>query len=310
MGRTLAGLYSIPDSNISLHCVGWIKSPLSAAVEVDGLRLGIELSDHADLWDEELLEWSDVYAKRNLNEMHGSTAPHKIIPFGVNWACHSRTSLLAILKELAGSLPSLTQSRCREIYRYLVTPHWKHFEHRPDQPVESAILFQTRVWPPEDAPGDELVNEQRVGLLRALKREFGDRVQGGIVPTPYALRYYKELVTAGPSRQSQYIRWAKKPLIGIYSRGLFGSVAFKLAEFLAASKCIVSEPIGNQLSAPLEHLSIYRSEDECLTACEMLLSNKSLADFHRDQSWSYYTRCVQPRAHMLDLLSRARAQKQ
>jgi hypothetical protein len=36
MDRTLAGLYSIPDGNISLHCVSWIKSALSAAVEMDG----------------------------------------------------------------------------------------------------------------------------------------------------------------------------------------------------------------------------------------------------------------------------------
>lgn len=278
---------------------------MSAAVEIDGLKLGIELSDHADLWDVDLLKWCDVYAKRNLNEQDGPPGPHRIIPFGVNWACHSRTSLLAVFKQVAGTLPSLKKSRLRDIYRYLVTPHWKDFEHRPDQPVESAILYQTRVWEPEDTPGDEVVNEQRVELLRALKREFGDRVQGGIVPTPYALLHYKEFVTDGPSRQSQYIRWAKRPLIGIYSRGLFGSVAFKLAEFLAASKCIVSEPIPNQLGAPLDHLSIYRSVDECLSACEMLLSNRSVADSHREQSWSYYARYVQPRAHILDLMYRA-----
>ena len=100
MDRTLAGLYSIPDGNISLHCVSWIKSALSAAVEMDGLKLGIELSDHVDLWDEELLELCDVYAKRNLNEMHRSSAPHKIVPFGVNWARHSGRVRLRFSKKL------------------------------------------------------------------------------------------------------------------------------------------------------------------------------------------------------------------
>jgi len=173
--------------------------------------------------------------------------------------------------------------------------------------VDNTILFQTRVWEPHDAPGDEVINEERIALLRALKREFGSRVIGGVVPTPFALKTCPEFITHQPCRQPQYIRWAKRPLIGIYSRGLYRSVAAKMAEYLAASKCIVSDPIDNQLSAPLDHISVYRSESECLEACDHLLSDASLAQFQRQQSWKYYEAHVAPRAHMASLLARARA---
>jgi hypothetical protein len=194
-----------------------------------------------------------------------------------------------------------------DIYRYLVTPHWKSFEYRPEQPVDSTILFQTRVWEPHDAPGDEGINEQRVSLLRALRSEFGRRVVGGVVPTPFARQNFPDLVTDQPCRQPQYIAWARKSLIGIYSRGLFGSFGFKMAEYIASSKCIISEPIDNVLPAPLDHISIYRSNDECIAACDRLLSDASLAEFHRRQSWNYYEAHVSPRVHMADLLARAKA---
>lgn len=307
IGRTLAGLYSLPDTQIILHHANWVTNSTSLAVEFDDIRLAIELSDHSDLWAEDLLAWCDVYAKRNLNRTQSCSTPEKVIPFGLNWAYHSRSSAIAVLKLLAPKLASSPTSRWKEIYRYLATPHWRAFEYRPDQPAEQAILFQTRVWSSADAPGDEHVNELRVNVIRALKREFGHRFQGGLVPTPLAIQNYPDLVSASPSRQSQYVRWAKRPLVAIYTRGLFGSLAFKMGEFLASSKCVVSEPIVNELSAPLDHLLTFRSEAECLASCDALLSDRQMAEFHREQAWSYYQRHLEPRAHMLDLLARARS---
>lgn len=126
------------------------------------------------------------------------------------------------------------------------------------------------------------------------------------MPSPFALKYYPDLITNQPCRQPQYIRWAKMPLIGIYFRGLFGAIAIKMAEYLACSKCIVSEPIENELTFPLSHISVYHSNDECIAACDRLLKDTSLAEFHRRQSWNYYEAHVSPQAHMADLLARAR----
>jgi hypothetical protein len=99
-------------------------------------------------------------------------------------------------------------------------------------------------------------------------------------------------------------------LIGIYSRGLFGSVAFKLTEYLAASKCIVSEPIANRLDEPISHLKTYTSADECLSACDFFLSNPREAQEARRASWEYYLRNVRPKVHIASLLSRARQHAQ
>jgi hypothetical protein len=309
-GRTLAGLFVQPDIQVKLHRVSWLTNALSLGLEFEGIKLGIGLSDHSDLWDATLLEWSDVYAKRNINTQHLNPLSYKVIPFGLNWACHSRTSAIALLTAVAATLPGASKGRLREVYRFLVTPHWRAFEHPPDQPVDSTILFQTRVWEPAEAPGDEIVNDERIHLLCELRRAFGARVVGGVVPTPFARQHYPNLITPLPCRQPQFIRRAKKPLIGIYFRGLFGSVAFKMAEYLAASKCIVSEPISNQLDEPISHLKTYKSTDECLSACDFFLSNPREAQEARRASWDYYRRDVSPQAHIARLLCRAREHAQ
>ncbi len=306
LSQTLAGLYAQPRTRVQLRCADWITSPVCAALGVEGLKIAIELSDHADFWQEPLLAWCDVYAKRSLS---GSVPPEhesKVIPFGLNWACRSRWSALRALAVASSARPPVSQARIKEFYRYLVTPHWKQFEYPPDQPTDDAILFQTRVWEPGEAPGDEAINDQRIALLHALRRAFGPRLVGGVVPTPFARKICPpEFITSQPSRQPQYIRWAKRPLIGIYTRGLFGSAAFKMAEYLAASKCIVGESIGGTVGVP-PPVTLCSSIDEHLAACDRLLSDPSLARFQRQQSWQYYNAQVAPPAHLADVLRRSR----
>ncbi len=144
-------------------------------------------------------------------------------------------------------------------------------------------------------------------MLRALREEFGHRLVGGVVPNDYARVNYPDLISRIPSRHRQYISSAKRPAIAIYSRGLFGSIAFKMPEYLAASKCIVSDPIRNLLPAPLTHVLQYSSVDECVARCQEALSDRELMRYQRECSWSYYNkhvRCPTAIRRLLDIAKR------
>jgi hypothetical protein len=260
VGRVLAGVFEQPDASVRVRIVPWIKKT-SVGLEVNHTRFGIELSDHQTYLDMGLYEWCDIYAKRSLNLEHLPRLS-KAVPFAPHCAGNSKESISRVLAALAYASPRSFSLRWRSIYKYLAAPHWKDFELSPAEAISDTILFQTRLWNPVETPGDAVVNEERINLLLALKGQFGDRFVGGIVPNAYAKDNYPELISPHPARQSDYIRWAKSSAIGIYSRGLFGSVAFKMAEFLASSKCIISEPIDNALPGPTEYLSVYRSTEE------------------------------------------------
>lgn len=293
VGRILAGLYDQPDANVSLDIVDWVGGDHSVAVDMDGTKIAFEMNDQTYIWDEGLLDWCDIYVKRSIDPLWKGLHQEKVIPFGIYLRTRSRRSALSVVAALARAYPAGARQSPRDLYNYLVSPVWQDYEYSPSMPVEETILYQTRVWEPSEAPDDEIINTERVDVLRALKREFKDRCVGGLVATKYAQEHFPELITSTPTRQPQYVRWAKRPAIGIYSRGLFGAIAIKMAEFLAASKCIVSDPIRNVLPAPLDHILEYRSPEECVAHCATLLSDPGARAAQREASWEYYNTYVQ-----------------
>src|SRR5581483_1058820 len=116
----------------------------------------------------------------------------------------------------------------------------------------------------------------RLALVRALRRAFGERFLGGVVRTPLAERLCPDAISPLPSAHRAYARWSSAPLIGIYSRGLHDSIAFKLPEYMANGKAIVAEgmPRDAILPAPLAENHDYlpfATPDECVAQCEYLL---------------------------------------
>src|SRR4051812_32824231 len=101
---------------------------------------------------------------------------------------------------------------------------------------------------------------------------------------------------------------SKRSLVGVYSRGLHHSLAFKLAEYLAASKCVVSPPFRNELPAPLVEGANYlqfQSVEQCVAQCQRLLRDADLAAAMRRQNRAYFLREVEPASHLRRCLDRA-----
>jgi len=266
-------------------------------LEWDGMKAGIDLSDHSYRMMPEL-SGCDLYFKRCVRP-EDLKPGGRIRPFGLNYACRSTKATLRLLS-LFGPLDML---RRRGIWkRFLCIPLFTEFERKPTQVASPTILFQARLWDPAECQGDETVNEERVSLLLALRSEFKERLAGGLVPTLHAKKHYGELLTDHPSRQSRYIRWAREHLISIGFRGLFGSLGFKIAEAFAASQCLVSKPTTAYLpeDAPLAQ---YHNIEECIAICNRLLSHPDEANELRNRAWEYYRAEVEPGAHMGKLLS-------
>src|SRR5206468_11502152 len=164
------------------------------------------------------------------------------------------------------------------------------------------ILLQTRVYAPSEYNGDVwALNNERVALVRSLRMEFGPRFQGGVVRNDFALQHYGDFVTNLPSRPKEFIRWSKRALIGIYTPGLYESLAFKLAEYLAGSKCILGPTLRNELPSPLvvgKHYLSFSTVEQCVSLCNDLLSSPQRARELREAAWEYYVAEVQPAAQM------------
>jgi hypothetical protein len=285
----------------------------------------INLHDRSDLFDLPLLRHCAVYFKRGFYRPDLERLPAglrtRVVPFGFNYPCRSGASVARVLpvfaaRYAAGLLTAprrtldLLRDNLQSFRGYLSLPDAGSFESGPGDTVEPVVVFQTRVWSGEQTAPDraEEVNGFRVAVVRALRSAFGKRFWGGLVPTAYARKHYPDVLAERAWRQKEYIAMNRRSLVGVYTRGLHHSTAFKFGEYLAAAKCIVAEPLRQEPPAPLTEGRNYlpfRTPQECVARCAELLADPAAAAAMRRANQAYYRDQVEPAAHLLRCLERA-----
>lgn len=292
----------------------WLTGdPVVVCFDVEGpspVRVAVDLRDGEGV-SSPIVDRVGRYLKRAFYRPEVSRLPPeraaKFAPFGLNFPCRSRGSAWQVLQAIGLPLAFEGRSGLRRLRQYLGTPPIAAFELDPGVPVSARVIFQTRLWTQEEvAPGEAApLNEERVAMVRALKRAFGDRFAGGLVPTPLARATYPDAVTPHSSQAADYLTLRKQCLIGVYTRGIEHSLAFKLGETFAASQCLVSVPLRYELPSPIEegrHYLVFNTPDQCVAACQQLLDDPARASAMRFANHDYYAREVEPAAHVMRML--------
>jgi hypothetical protein len=285
-------------------CVDLIGPPMR--------RIAIDLRDGEGV-SRPILDRVDRYLKRAFHPPELAALPPelaaKVEPYGLNFASRSFVSTVRLLRTIG--VPLLLRGRAgwSRLREYLAMPPIEAFEQPPDSPIEATITYQTRLWTQGEVPPGEVeeLNAERVAMVRSLRRAFGQRFIGGLIRTPLALAQYPDDLTPHSSKKSEYIARRKRCLVSVYTRGIEHSLAFKLGETLAASQCLVSAPLRFQLPAPLverQHYLPFATLDQCVDACERLLTSPQLSSEMRHANHEYYRQEVEPAAHVWRVLER------
>jgi hypothetical protein len=267
-------------------------------IEAGGTVTAIDLLDSPENYHLPSLERCHLYLKRSYSaDLVPEGSRGKVAPFGLNYSCRTPGALRAV-----ASLVLFRGARPIGWRSFVKSPLPRDFEMPATAPTDPRILFHTRLWPANQmGPDDDPVqlNEFRVDLVRELKRAFGSRFAGGVIPSQET---YAALGKAGidpdllvktSHQRVDYARLSRGPAIGIYTQGLHGSNAFKVAEYLASSKCIVGENLAYDLPEPLGASHLVRNSIEGIVAeCDHLLGNAAALDEIRRESWNYYQRNI------------------
>ena len=272
--------------------------------------IAVDLGDQRDLFHLPALEAADIYFKRSfhldaLQRLQPKLAS-KVRPFGLNNpAADVRTSLrvVAARARTGRSWAELAT----DVRQMLALPPPSAFECEPDVAAWEQILFQTRLWP-GDAPDVVAINQERVALIRTLRQAFGPRFVGGAIADPFARERYSDVVSPLSRGMRGWPQLVRSSLIAVYSRGLHDSIAFKMSEYLAASRCIVAEPPSLALPEPLvagTNFESFNSPEECVARCEQLLSDPAKALEMRRRNWLYYRSQVEPAAQLMRVLQQS-----
>jgi hypothetical protein len=272
---------------------------------------------------------ADVYFKRSYHAPYldqlESSLRRKVLPLGLLYGCSSRqesisesvrdalayqratgalrTNPLKALKHIVANPIKRVVDRSRRTTTPRLPLYIDEFEVSPDRPAEPKIFYRTRVYGPSDAPDSfragriNEVNEMRVGTIRSLRAHFGERFTGGLRSSAYAQAMYPDCLDPFDRGLRGHVAESNTCLINVNTAGLHDSTSWKIPEYMAGSRCIVSEPMLYRIPVSLiegTHYLAFSSADECIAACERLLSNPELARAMRAANFAYYRAHVRP----------------
>jgi hypothetical protein len=327
-GKLELRYFEKPDPDARAFHRGSLWAEVQGADPTRRAKVCVDFFDGGEIATQDGLEKCDVYFKRSYDPRIVSALPPslrtKVRPLGLNCFLlgdHDRDVLRRViierrLRAIRGARFSRAEWSFRaQLIASAAAPQWlpdalrqrlvptaEAFESPPDSGEAGSVFLQCRVWPPDSAPrASDIValNESRAESVRLLRKTFGPRFVGGLVATSFARSHYGDCVSELPTDQWSYLKLIRRTRIGIVTRGIHGSIPWKTAEYLAASRCIVTEHMDHVLPEPLsegEHLITFRNADECVAACELLLSNPSAGRRMQAANAEYYARSVRPAA--------------
>lgn len=219
---------------------------------------------------EEVYEWCDVYASVNANfrKTPGRSKLVSLAPsFGIKvW--DRKETLLTALSNAVWYLRFVHDRRIKtflgDYKRLLNRPYYTDMV--PGSSRSDFIFFCSTLWySDEDNQNDRKVNARRAHFIRACKEINSVHFEGGLVPQPG--RSSSDLFADCLSDLSYpYQTWLQKTK---QSTLVFNTPAFwdchgwKLGEYLALGKAIISTPLSNDLPVPLTHgVNIHFVEDD------------------------------------------------
>jgi hypothetical protein len=230
------------------------KDTLAVLVDtVEGpKRLFISADDHATVRGPEL-DWADRLGKVNLPvESEPHTGDQCLVALGPSFGVRSwdlRDGLSMAWLTRRAMPAELAQGQRTRLFVDQYRSRLPEQSYRPATSDPNFVFFAA--WPWTKHPE---VNPPRADFIRACQRQSGLRFEGGFVPRRrgnpteldglYALKRYAI---------REYLDLLGRSAVAFNNPAVHGCLGWKLGEFLALGKAIVTLPLERRLPAPLEH---------------------------------------------------------
>ncbi len=308
-------------------------------VEVGGKVIAYDMADgyqsihRFDVLDKEL-ERLDFYFKRSCDSKRhtGMKNADKIKPLGLNYLCSCKGNPYDDFVADGHSLGELKRylvylkTKKNNIYDYSI------FESNGRHYDDYKLLFLTRLWDSSgisaqnikrtypyftDAQAAEEADKwkasldkatkDRIEYAKALREVYADKVIAGVSADLFSQKLCPELIVDSSfTERRRYLDEIKKNYICITSEGLHQSIGWKFAEFIAAGKSIITEPLAYETVGGLEENRNYLSYNDTkslLAACDRLMNDFDAVHAMESHNGEYYKSHLRPDKVVLDSLN-------
>lgn len=290
-------------------------------VEVDGRqKLAYDTTDHDRLY-EHVLHDCDLYFKRSFKRSIHRAVSNKILPLGLNYPVNAdgdraarravwafgETSRLSTSAKLANIVHS--NSFLARLFRDgnsgRVALNVGSFEDLPRYEKTPKVLFLAKAWDPKRpglsaAQSDERaqINIMRASCVRMLRKELGRQFVGGLALDEFTQRHFPDcVVPPSITKKQEYLQAVKRSTICVATMGLDRSNGWKLAEYVASARAIVTETPYYEVPGdfgPEKNYLEFSTASECVRSVMRLYENPGQCYEMMLANHSYYQRYLRP----------------
>jgi glycosyltransferase involved in cell wall biosynthesis len=260
------------------------------------LRVYISAGDGPEL-NEDALKWCNIYAKVNLEpSLIPEVYAHKFIAIGPSFGVRIFEPIMMIREYLL----SVWAGRTKEYYsREHLANYWRQYKYRLpikeyvfNSSKDDYVFFVTSLWKKEFE-----TNQLRASFMDVCKNYKMITFEGGFVSRKDGYSFGKHMISRRYSF-SEYLTKTQKSAVSFNTPAVQQCHGWKLGEFLALGKAIISTKLSRSLPYPLihgEHVHfVDGSFEEINAALSYILDNPSYRKKLEHGARNYYLTYLQP----------------
>ncbi|GHT31054.1 hypothetical protein FACS189434_00080 [Bacteroidia bacterium] len=251
-----------------------------------------------DWWDEscrisqECYEWCDVYGKVNCKwELTPILKYPKIVIMAPSFGILAWKRSLFPFYCVANWIKSGRQKNffyyCRKYGRMVLSRSTlKQYFYNPSLVVDNYVFHVSTLWHnSEGNEHDNKVNARRVSFIRVCRDMNNVQFEGGLVPQSKkkyrtsVSKFEDYLYAGGWMSFSEWLEKIKRSAVVFNTPAALDCHGWKLAEYIALGKAIISTPLINDLPEPLVHGEnihfVDGSEESIRKAVEYIVTNQA-----------------------------------
>ena len=273
-----------------------------------------------------LLNDVDFYFKRSFNsDVHKSLKyKNKIHPLGFNYSIFHKRYIPNFryyrlrVSTIRGFLSIAFSGYCRIKSRIGLIKcrfiHKKPFSlSEISTPLPNSILFMVRLWDHQDIKDNfetpiHVINNMRIEAVRACRKKYGEQFIGGIQDSALARKLCPDLILDKTyTRREQYLQTMYNATICIATTGLHNSIGWKMAEYIASSKCIVSEKLMYDVPGDFKEGVNYlefNNVNMLIEKIDSLLGDKQKQINMMQVNYEYYKKYLEPEQLIMNTINK------
>lgn len=254
----------------------------------------------------------NYYFKRSFstecNQCFSEDNRKKIFPLSFNWNVSYFMNPIEWDKSFHGVL------KC--FIRKLIFRNDLNYYEKQKKQTKNLVLFMCRLWDPaeHDASASPelseeriIINKTRIEILRKLQSVYGSKFIGGVEDSKISRELCPDLILPSwITNRRKYINIMKHASVCIATTGLHQSIGWKFAEYVAAGKAIVTEPLCYEVIGDFKsgvNYLTFNNADECVNAEETILGDKNLLQQMQKSNREYYFNFARPERQIQYALS-------